>query len=516
MEKRGSMGADEIKQPLYVCVYVPEFATQALTRLRPELSHCPVVVLAGDPPLEQVCSANGRASRLGVTQGMTRAELDSFPGLTVLRRSSAEECGARIALLEAAGGFTPRVEVQSSAASAFAMVLDMTGTALIFGPPQRAVESIARTIASLHFAVQLAASANFHAAVSIAPSALGAPVIVPLHQEAKHLQHLLLSALHPTPEQLETLSLWGLRTLGELAALPEVELIVRMGQAGKRLRLLARGEHPHLMVPEEPVFALEERIAFDAPVELMESLLFVLGPILDQLLARAQNRAFALASVTIKLGLDGGGEHERTIKPALPVLQREVLLKLLHLDLQAHPPPAGVVSIFSQAEPGDRSKVQLGLFSPQLPEPLQLDVTLARIAAMVGEDRVGRVRLRDTHRPDCFVMERFVVPATAAREAGMAKSQAVALRRCRPPVALSLELENQRPVWFFFHGKRYLVQEAYGPWRGSGDWWASEVWSYEEWDVRATCSKVPADETLLCLISHDLLGHRWQLEALYD
>ena len=236
------MGADEVKEPLYVCVYVPEFATQSLTRLRPELSHLPTVVLEGDPPLEQVCSANALALQLGVTQGMTRAGLDSFPALTVLRRSTAEESGARAALLEAAGGFTPRVEVQASSASAFVMVLDITGSTLIFGPPQRSVQSIARAVASLRFVVQLSASANFRAAVSIAPSARTAPIVVPLHQEAEHLQHLPLSALNPTQEQSGMLALWGLRTLGELAALPEVELVVRLGQTGKRLRLLARGE----------------------------------------------------------------------------------------------------------------------------------------------------------------------------------------------------------------------------------------------------------------------------------
>jgi protein ImuB len=508
------MGADEVKEPLYVCVYVPEFAAQALTRLRPELSDLPAVVLEGDPPLEQVCSANALAFRLGVTQGMTRAELDSFPGLTVLPRSTAEESGTRTALLEAAGGFTPRVEVQTSSASAFVMVLDMTGTALIFGLPQRSAQNIARAIASLRLVVQLAATANFHAAVSLAPSARTVPIIVPLHQEAEHLQHLPLSALNLTQEQSDMLALWGLRTLGELTALPEVELVVRMGQAGKRLRLLARGEHPHLMVPEEPVFTLEEFMAFDEPVELMESLLFVLGPMLDQLLARAQNRAFALASVTVRLGLDGGGEHERTIKPALPVLLREILLKLLHLDLQAHPPPAGVISILAHAEPGDRSKVQLGLFAPQLPEPLRLDVTLARIAALVGEDRVGRAALRDTHRPGSFIMERFVVPTSMPKETKA--RHAAALRRYRPPVELSIRHEGRRLTSFFLHGKRYTVQEAYGPWRGSGDWWSSEVWSCEEWDVRATYSKAPTNETLLCLITHDLLNHRWQLDALYD
>ncbi len=516
MEKRGGMGANQVSEPLYVCVHVPEFATQALTRLRPELSHLPVVVLAGNPPLEQVCSANAHALRLGVIQGMTRVELDSFTGLTILRRSEAEEQLARVALLETAGAFTPRIEVSASSASAFVMVLDMTGTTLIFGPAQRAVDSVVRSLTALCFFVKLAASANFHASLCIAPSARKAPAIVPAHMEAEHLRHLPVTALNPTPAQEAMLALWGLQTLGELAVLPEVELVVRMGQEGRRLRLLARGEYPHLMVPEEPVFALEEFLAFDAPVELMESLLFVLGPILDQLLTRAQNRAYALASVTVRLGLDGGGEHVRTIKPALPVLQREVLLKLLHLDLQAHPPSAGVMSIFAHAEPGVSSKVQTGLFAPQLPEPLRLDVTLSRIAALVGEERVGRAMLRDTHRPDCFAMERFVVPTSTLEEDG-AKRQAVALRRCRPPVSLAVRHEDRSLVSFVLHGKRYTVQKAYGPWRGSGDWWSSEVWSREEWDVCATThGSGQTDETLLCVVTHNLLSHQWQLEALYD
>ena len=497
-------------EPLYVCVHVPEFPSQALLRLRAELADFPVVVLAGDPPFEQVCSANTHALRLGVTRGMTHTALDSFPGLKKLSRSESEERAARIALLEAAGLFTPRVEIQSHA-SAFVMVLDMTGTTLVFGPAQQSLSRVARALTALNFHVQLAASANFQVAVCIAPSARKAPILVESGSERERLHALPLSALNLTVQQADTLTLWGLHTLGELADLPEVELVVRMGQEGKRLWLLARGEHQQMLVPEEPVFTLEELVVFDAPVERMESLLFVLGPMLDQLLTRAHNRAFALARVTAKLGLNGGGEHECTIKPALPVLQREVLLKLLHLDLQAHPPPSGVMSVFLQAEPGDRSKVQLGLFAPQLPESMRLDVTLARIAALVGEEQVGRAQLLDTHRPDCFTMERFTVPSSPPQ--GVQAGRAVALRRYRPPLTLSVQREGTRLASFFFQGKRYTVREAYGPWRKSGEWWSSELWSREEWDV---CATAEVNETLLCLITHDLLHRQWQLEALYD
>ena len=84
---------------------------------------------------------------------------------------------------------------------------------------------------------------------------------------------------------------------------------------------------------------------------------------LDQLLARARSRALAIANVTLKLALDGGGEYVRTIKPALPIVQRDVLLKLMLLDLQIHSPSAAVMTVLIRAEPGHLSKVQLGLFA---------------------------------------------------------------------------------------------------------------------------------------------------------
>ena len=506
------MGVSRQAEPTYITVYVPEFPAQALLRLRPEMARSSVAVLSGEPPFEQVCSTNAQASGLGIAQGMTRAELESFTGLMILRRSEPEERAARAALVEAAGAFTPRVEVQPSAGAAFVMVLDMTGTTRISGPPPRAISGIARAMASLHFVVQCAASANLDTAVCLVPFARKAPIIVSAGQESKLLRELPLSALRLTAEQAATLALWGLRTVGELALLPEVDLVVRLGAEGRRLSLLARGEHPHHMVPEEPAFSLQEYIAFESPVELLDSLLFVLGPMLDQLLARALNRSYALASVTVTLGLDGGAEYERTIKPALPLAQREVLLRLLQLDLHAHPPPAGVVSVLVQAEPGHRSKVQVGLFAPPLPEPMRLDVTLARVAALVGEGRVGRAKLLDAHRPDSFVMERFVIP-TDVPHTPKCTQHGVALRRCRPPVALGVRVQGQRPTAFPLYGKLYTVEDAYGPWRKSGEWWSSEVWSREEWDV---CAKAGEDDTLLCVLTHDLLRHDWRLEAMYD
>ena len=209
---------------------------------------------------------------------------------------------------------------------------------------------------------------------------------------------------------------------------------------------------------------------------------------LRQLLVRAGLRALALASVTVVLGLENAPEHSRTVKPALPLFDHALLLKLVQLDLQAHAPCAGVLTVRLSAEPGPRAEIQSGLFTPQTPEPARLEVTLARLSALVGEDRVGRARLLDTHAPEGFRMERFYVddvpPRPLAQVPGISRN-GIALRRLRPRVPIASHRDGDTPKSFYLHGVRYRVQRAHGPWRSSGQWWTPQVWSRDEWYIEA-------------------------------
>jgi len=131
----------------------------------------------------------------------------------------------------------------------------------------------------------------------------------------------------------------------------------------------------------------------------MDSLLFIGARMIDCLVTRAAGHALSLASLTVMMKLEGSRIHHGKIRPALPSTNRKFLLKLLQLEIAAHPPPAAVISLTLTAEAGLNSKVQLGLFAPQTPEPSRLDVTLARLKAIVGDDRVGSPELDDTHLP---------------------------------------------------------------------------------------------------------------------
>ncbi len=498
---------------LYACLYAKEFPAQALLRLRPDLHSKPCVVMEGEAPTQHVCSLNTKARLLGMERGMTRVEVDSFPEPVIFSRSIQSETATKAILLECAGAFSPRVEDRSET-NAFLCGIDTAGTKSLFGPPEMLARSLLGRVRALGISASVAVSSNLHAAVSLArglPARIPVHVIAPRH-EAAALSSLPLSVLDLNEKQAETFGLWGIHTLGMLAALPETELIARMGQESRRLRQLARGELPHLFQPVEPVFTLEERMELDAPLDVLESLLFGVGVMLDQLILRAKARILALASVTVTLSLDGGGTHVRTIRPALPSTEKQLWIKLLHLDLDAHPPPAAILAVALHAEPGITSKVQLGLFSPQLPEASRLDVTLARIRAVVGEDNVGCAVLQDTHAAEAFRVQAFTVP-TGDSVVPTCPEPRASMRQLRPPEGTSVTLQDARPIIFFFRERRYKVEHAYGPWTVTGDWWNPTLWGLEQWDIVA---RAQDGTTLCCCMMRDVMQNRWQMAALYD
>jgi len=250
----------------------------------------------------------------------------------------------------------------------------------------------------------------------------------------------------------------------------------------------------------------------DSPVEILDALLFVVNLMLDQVIRRAAARVLALCSVSITLALEGGAVHTRSVRPALPSNDRQLWLKLLHLDLEAHPPQAAIQAVTLDAESGSTSKVQLGLFSPQLPEPSRLDVTLARIRAIVGDENVGCAVLTDTLRPDGFRMEPFSVSSAASSEAPPAPLHP-AMRRLRPTEAIFITVQSEMPKAFVFRDRRYTVERVYGPWLTGGEWWNSTLWGCEQWDLVASAQD---GAMLCCCLIRDLLREQWQMVGLYD
>src|SRR2546430_66124 len=149
--------------------------------------------------------------------------------------------------------------------------------------------------------------------------------------------------------------------------------------------------------------------------------------------------------------------HVRTLRLPAPARDGKLLLKLLRLDLEAHPPSAPVAAVSMLTTPARPRSQQLGLFLPLSPDPERLEITLARIQNTVGEGRVGAPVLLDTHGPDSFQQNRFVLPEMREKRAGGGKQTTAVMRIYRPPLPATLEFREGRPAVLTSEGSRQQI-----------------------------------------------------------
>jgi len=166
--------------------------------------------------------------------------------------------------------------------------------------------------------------------------------------------------------------------------------------------------------------------------------------------------------------------------------------------------------------------LQNGLFVPLAPAPDKLELTLARLAKLVGEENIGSPALLDTHRPDAFTMKRFVLPSKRSdRQAAIGNQQHLGLRMFRPPLRAVVETEQGVPAQISAWGKQRSVYgkvvRLAGPWRTTGDWWREDRWARDEWDIGVTSSnKTSSEPPALYRIYRKLNSEMWFVAGNYD
>ena len=383
--------------------------------------------------------------------------------------------------------FSPLVE-QSAASSdqPNAFTFDASGLDRLFGLPQDVAAAVARRAEEMGVKARIAIAANPDAAICAARAFPGVS-IVPYGDEAKFLGDLPVSVLAPSPELADTLARWGIRLLRELGALPALGIAERLGAEGLELRRLARGEVERKLLLIEDPQRFEEEIELEYPVELLEPLSFLLARLLNGLITRLATRALSTNELRLRLRLENRSTHERTLRLPVPSLDAKAFLKLMQLDLEAHPPAAPIVHVWMAANPVKPRAAQGGLFTPAAPEPVKLELTLARIRAIVGEDRAGAVELLDYASPRLIPLSAPLELSPAkSRQARIAKpgiSTCLAFRIYRPPRAARVAIAASHPTFVTADRIRGNVLESAGPWRASGDWWTTDPWSRDEWDI---------------------------------
>ena len=423
------------------------------------------------------------------------------------------------ALAGVAREFSPRIEQYGEREIA----LDLSGLTRLFGDARSIGEELRRTAADRGLRVRVAIAGTSTAARLLVRSRAGLTMVTPgdePHALAPLPIALLAAVACATGDEeglCGTLRRWGLRTLGDVAALPADELSARLGQTGVEWQRVARGEDARPLVPSMPEERFEEALDLEWPIDGLEPLSFVLGRLLEPLSARLERRGRGAAVLHVRLHLTTREVHERSLQLPAPMRDAKTLRTLALLDLESHPPPAAIDRVVVAIDPTPGRIVQFSLLTRPLPSPEQVSTLIARLNALMGEGRCGSPATVDSWKPGAFAMQPFAPKDSAEHfvEANAA-TPAVALRRFRFPVPARVWVQDGRPGRVTTD-RRGLgggrVEACAGPWRTSGGWWMdspdAHTWDRDEWDVMLT-------DGATYRLFRERAGDRWFVEGILD
>ena len=285
---------------------------------------------------------------------------------------------------------------------------------------------------------------------------------------------------------------------------------------------------------KQPAPVFENSIELEHALAELEPLSFIFARLLNQLCGCLNAYALATNELRVRMKLADETSHERQLNLPSPMRDPKVFLKLLLLDTEMHPPHAAVIGVTIAGEPVKPRVLQNGLFIPLAPQPEKLELTLARLAKLVGPENTGSPELIDTHRPGAFRMKRFGLNEKANHRKQKNPKSEIRNPKCflgfrvfRPPLRALVESNRGYPTQISAWGSNRSVHGKVvrlgGPWRTTGDWWREDRWGRDEWDVtvekRAEISPgkpTPSPLQVIYRIYRELSSGSWFVEGIYD
>jgi protein ImuB len=406
-------------------------------------------------------------------------------------------------LVAVAKTFSPIVEITSEDT----VVLPVNPLRQLIGPPHQIASEISRRASECGLTGNIGMAMTPDTAILAARNLFGV-TIIPRGCESKYIGEFRIETLPIDPETYQTLERWGVRTLEDFSVLPDDGIMERLGPAASYLQQLARGIADRPLKPAPLGINYEERFDLEHEVRLLEPLLFIVSRLLNELTERLNSQSMATTELRLTLDLADKQTHQQTLRLPFPTRDTKMMLKLVQLDLEAHPPAGPVMAVTLAVVPVEPRIVQHGLYVPPSPEPEKLELTLAKIRGMVGFENVGSPRLLDTHRPGAWRME-DVSSVTAVNIEQCSRMPQLAFRYFSPVLQARVEMRRERPVRIFAQGFYGNVTEAAGPWRTSGDWWTRNPWDRDDWDIGLNNGGVYR-------IYLNRMAEAWFVEGAYD
>lgn len=393
---------------LWTALYFPDLPLAVFARAGTGVVPTVVSSLSHRP---DVIAANGAAKRRGILPGLSiAAALALDPGIAIHLRDERAEAAALKSIASWAGQWTSTISIEPPAT----VLLEISGCLNYF-------DGLDKLLARIHAGLD---ALGFAGIVATAPTALAASLLAQAGQ-AIAIEHaadleprlalLPVALLESALPVLDTLTGIGVRTVGDVLALPRDGVARRFGQDLRDEIDRARGSQPD----PRALFVAPERyhgqLELPAPVAEAEALLFAARRLVVELAGFLQGRGAGVtrlrcdlihedaAPTAIVQGLAATRKIEHMVNVLRERLARETLpnrvgaIRLVAEEIAPLGPQEG--ELFPGANRRGESGAQW----------------IERVRARLGDDAVRALALHADHRPEKAWRYRGDATAAAAR-----------------------------------------------------------------------------------------------------
>jgi protein ImuB len=441
----------------------------------------PLVVVAKIKSALRIVALDETAARLGLEPGQPLADARAMiPHLDAVARNEAADAALLAAIADWAERYTPLVALDDDG-----LMLDVTGSAHLFGGEAAMVTDLLARLAAQGFAAGAAIAATPGAAFAAARYA-GWPVVAS-EETAAMLAPLPLAALRLDAETVSALDRVGLKRIGQIMEAPRGPLADRFGKALLSRLDQALGRIEEAIGPRRPVAPLIAERRFAEPIvseeDIAATIASLAAALAETLAAREEGaRLYELALFRVD-----GAVRRIAVGAGRPVRDPRLVLDLFREKF------AGLAEEIDAGFGFDM--VRLSVPVSAVLAPAQIDLAgdaageadlgrlIDRIGARLGPERVSRIAHGDSHLPERAEIRRQAMDdgeRTTPLSSVICPPSSDLLDRplrlfARPePVEATAAVPDGPPVHFRWRRALYRVARAEGPERIAPEWWRDD------------------------------------------
>ena len=424
------------------------------------------------------------AQSAGVVPGMTLSE-----GRAICPEAQAEKFDpfksrqAMGLLAKWALRFSPVVAVDPTPAGRHpddlpdGLLLDITGTAHLFGGEALFMTEIAQRLKRLGFGARMAIGPTIGAAWALARFGRHPAAKVDEGQVPEALAPLPVAALRLTQHVAAGLQEVGVEKVQELLRLPRGSVLVRFGEEVLLRMDQAFGRANELLEPLRLCEPITVRRFFDGQTSQLEAVMLAAKELLTELCAKLLEKESGVRGMKLEWARINSPAISREFVLSRPNRDVKHLYGLMHPKMETMHMGYGVEGITLSAYWSERiPHTQTGAWEQTEWENEHDEAYNGFLDTLVNRWGNGRVLVAHpaaSHVPEAA--RRFVPVGGAAeadRPAEMVCIDRPALLFERPEQAEGMALSPDRPpAWIRWRGREYVLEAGTGPERIVTEWW---------------------------------------------